>query len=285
MGGTGTDGAGGGGPPSQRAVLWVGVCCTAAAPGTVREEDMLGCMKHTEVKRTEQSPGGSGRLGCLTLLSFPQPPGLDQPWDFIPDCAAFCNPLPSSRALSPLPLSPSPCLLLRRSRGCSEPRVKPKNVSPEQVLLCSTSLAPAWRPPAHPHSPGSGEGSEPASTARPRVEGNSPWAGSQPTRAGCSVLCPPPSSASLCPRAPRVLQAPRLSPRRLEGRRHGREQHLQESRNVLPGELLCASSLVRYSWKQLLQPRNARMPRYWGAWILGCLRLGYGSPAAFGVHH
>ena len=66
-------------------------CCTAAAPGTVREEDMLGCMKHTEVKRTEQSPGSSGRLGCLTLLSFPQPPGLDQPWDFIPDCAAFCK--------------------------------------------------------------------------------------------------------------------------------------------------------------------------------------------------
>lgn len=177
--------------------------------------------------------------------------------------------------------SPPPCSLWRRGRGRSEPRVKPKNVSPEQVLLCSTSLAPAWRPPAHPHSPGSREGSEPAARG-PAWKGAAPGRVRNP-RDRASLFCAP-----LLPRppiAPWVLRAPRLSPRRLKGWRHGRERRLQGSRNVLPGELLCASSLVLYSWKQLLQPRNARMPRYWGAWTLGCLCLGSKSPAAFRVHH
>lgn len=153
------------------------------------------------------------RVGCLTLLSFSRPPGLDHPWNFIrgsTDRAAFCNPLPSFGVLSLLPRSSPPCLLRRHSRGCSEPRVKPKNVSPKQVLLCSTILAPAWRPPAHPHSPGSREGSEPAGTARPRVQGNSPWRVRSPREqaAGCSVPCPPPSFASLSPRAPRGCKPP-----------------------------------------------------------------------------
>lgn len=59
--------------------LCVGLSSTSAAPGTVREKDILGCMERTEVKHAEQSPGSWGRLSCLTLLSFSQPPGLDQP--------------------------------------------------------------------------------------------------------------------------------------------------------------------------------------------------------------
>lgn len=225
--------------------------------------------------------------------------------------ALFLQPSPISRALralcmavrcpraaqgQPQPGAQPKCPALRVIlMACSEadipaePRGNPRmcHCASTQVLLCSTSssqprsrqptrTAPLGRPRAGRlgrHQRRASQQAQPA--AEHEREKPLSWLAASPRAAGSCFCVAAGTSASLsamCPADAGSVARPRRAPRPSPGRLEGRECVRRESRNVLPGEPPCASSLILYSWKQHLEPRGHRhpprpgMPQSPGSW-------------------